>query len=192
MMGGDQGILMMVRFAVALVLVVVVVYVGRFLRAWTGNRMGPGEWFLAGAIAWGFQGLMDLLVEHRPTLDIVIHDTYIVVGYIHAVLAIAVLFGVNGLVYLSYPLVTGRLLNSILGYAHFWVSHAALFVVVWMEYFDPRLMPRRYIGLPEFGQMQWASQAYLAMAIAVVAVQVLFVLNLMLSSFGNRSVSQSR
>jgi cytochrome c oxidase subunit I len=185
--GSDPMITAVFRFAVAFVVVMVVVLVGRWLRRWTGKRLRPGEWFVAGAVAWMLQGAYARWVEPLRTLDMVVHDTYFVMTYVFAVVGVAVIFGVIGAVYLSYPLVTGRTLNAVLGYLHFWATLAALYVVLWMESFDNGLnLPKGYLEYRNFQTNQAVGWAYEGMAILLVGVQVVFVGNLVASLFRRR------
>jgi cytochrome c oxidase subunit 1 len=179
MLGWDATMTAVFRFAMGLVLVVLVVLVGRWLRRWSGKGMGPGEWFVAGAVAWGLQGGFARWVEPRRMLDLVVHDTYFVMTYVFVVVGMAVVFAVMGVIYLTYPLVTGRALNAVLGYLHFWATLSALYVVLWMEIYDNGLnLPRGYLEYQSFQTNQVVGWAYEGMAMLLVAVQVVFVGNL--------------
>jgi cytochrome c oxidase subunit 1 len=188
MLGWDATLTAYFRFAVGLVLVVLVVLAGRWLRRWMqGKRLEPGAWFVAGTVAWGLQAAYARWIEPRQLLDLVIHDTYFVMTYVFAAVGMAVVFGVIGVVYLSYPLVTGRPLNAVLGYLHFWATLAALYVVLWMESYDNGLnLPRGYLEYRSFQTNQAVGWAYEGMAILLVAVQAVFVGNLLWSLFWRR------
>jgi cytochrome c oxidase subunit 1 len=107
--------------------------------------------------------------------------------YVFAVVGMGVVFGVIGAVYFLYPLVTGRALNAVLGYLHFWATLATLYVVLWMESYDNGLnLPRGYLEYRNFQTNQAVGWAYGGMAMLLVAVQVVFVGNLVGSLFWGR------
>ncbi len=54
--------------------------------------------------------------------DIPLHDTYYVIGHFHYVVAPGSLFALFAGVYHWYPKVTGRMMCSIMGKIHFWLS----------------------------------------------------------------------
>lgn len=58
--------------------------------------------------------------------DVILHDTWYVVGHFHFLVAPGTLFAIFAGVYHWYPKVTGRLLHHGLGLVHFWGSFAAM------------------------------------------------------------------
>jgi cytochrome c oxidase subunit I len=54
--------------------------------------------------------------------DIHLHDTYYVIGHFHYVVAPGTLMALFAGVYYWYPKVTGRMMNTGLGWIHFWLS----------------------------------------------------------------------
>jgi len=153
---------------------------------------------VAGAAAWLIQAGYVWWMEPKRTLDLLVHDTIFVIYYPHAAIGVAVIFGVIGAVYLSFPLVTGRSMKVVLGRLHFWVSLAALYVVLWMESY-------KYVSTDgtwgfEFRSFRvWQTSqvvgwAYTGLTILFVAVQVLFAGNLVGSLFsrGRRRAANGR
>lgn len=188
MMGGDPVLTYILRFGVGLMLVVVVVLVGRWLRRWIGQRLGPGEWFVAGAVAWLIQGGYVWWMEPKRTLDLLVHDTFFVIYYPHAAIGVALIFGVIGVVYLSYRSATGRSMNRVIGRLHFWVSLAALYVVLWMESYKYVNVAEGIWGFETRSFRAWQTSqvvgwAYTVLTGLFVAVQVLFAGNLVGSLF---------
>jgi hypothetical protein len=180
MMGGDPMVTYIVRFGVGLVLVILAVLVGRWLKRWLGrNGLGPGDWFMIGAVAWAIDGGYGWWMDPRGTLDIQIHDTMYVIWRPDIIGAVVGLFVVVGLIYYF-----GRGLNRVLGFIHFFVTFAALFVVLWIRFFNPAYQVRGYLAWQEFQRYEMVSQAYWAMALVLVAAQVIFVVNLFLMLFG--------
>ena len=85
-------------------------------------------------------------------VDLILHDTYYVVGHFHYIVMGAITFaGMAGLYY-WYPLFTGRWYQQRLGKVHFWLwmigTNVTFFAMVLLGYGG---MPRRYASyLPQF------------------------------------------
>jgi cytochrome c oxidase subunit 1 len=173
------------RFVVGFVLVVVIVLVRRLLRKWMADeQLGPGGWFGAGAIAWALQGVYVWLTEPRRTLDLHVHDRYFVISYLYVAVEVSAVFWAFAALYYSYKVVTRRSMSPVLGKVHFWVTHAALYVVLWLEYYKYPVKTN-----PEF--LDWVtnrevSLGYELMASALLGAQVLFVFNMIYSLLRKR------
>jgi cytochrome c oxidase subunit 1 len=88
-------------------------------------------------------------------VDLVLHDTYYVVGHFHYFLMGGTVFAVFAGIYYWFPLVTGRMYQKTLGKAHFWLSmvgtNVTFFAMILLGYGG---MPRRYATyLPEFATL---------------------------------------
>lgn len=57
-----------------------------------------------------------------PASDIQLHDTYYVIGHFHYVVAPGTIFAIFAGIYYWYPKVTGRAMNTALGWVHFVLS----------------------------------------------------------------------
>jgi len=64
-------------------------------------------------------GLTGLPLAMSAT-NIMLHDTYYVIGHFHYVVAPGILFAVFAGIYYWFPKVTGRKMNDLLGKLHFW------------------------------------------------------------------------
>ncbi|MFD1599563.1 cbb3-type cytochrome c oxidase subunit I [Halobellus rarus] len=109
-------------------------------------------------------------------VDLVLHDTYYVVGHFHYVVMGAIAFaGFSGLYY-WFPLYTGRMYQKTLGKAHFWLSmigtNITFFAMILLGYGG---MPRRYATfLPQFATLH---QLATVGALLLLVGQIIFVWN---------------
>jgi cytochrome c oxidase subunit 1 len=101
----------------------VVLVTGLVLTLWGGAiRFTTAMCFaLAFLPMFGVGGLTGLPLGLAPS-DVVLHDTYYVVGHFHYLVAPGTIFALFAGVYHWYPKVTGRLLGERLGKVHFWGS----------------------------------------------------------------------
>ncbi len=86
-----------------------------------------------------------------PASDIHLHDTYYVIGHFHYVVAPGTIFAIFAGIYYWFPKVTGRLMNSTLGKAHFWGSFVFMNIV---------FMPMFWIGLAGVSRRLYDQTAY--------------------------------
>lgn len=70
---------------------------------------------------FGIGGLTGIPLAFNAT-DIVLHDTYYVIGHFHYVVAPGTIFAMFAGIYYWYPKVTGRKMSEFLGKLHFWPS----------------------------------------------------------------------
>ena len=85
-------------------------------------------------------------------VDLILHDTYYVVGHFHYIVMGAIAFAGFAGLYYWFPLVTGRMYQRKLGELHFWFwmigTNVTFFAMILLGYGG---MPRRYATyLPEF------------------------------------------
>jgi cytochrome c oxidase subunit 1 len=71
-----------------------------------------------------------------PASDIQLHDTYYVIGHFHYVVAPGTIFAIFAGVYFWYPKVTGRTMNTALGWMHFVLSFIFINVVFMPMFFQ--------------------------------------------------------
>jgi cytochrome c oxidase subunit 1 len=78
-------------------------------------------------------------------IDLILHDTYYVVGHFHYFLMGGTVFAVFAAIYYWFPLFSGRMYQKTLAKAHFWLSmlgvNITFFAMLLMGYLG---MPRRY------------------------------------------------
>jgi cytochrome c oxidase subunit 1 len=70
---------------------------------------------------FGIGGLTGLPLAFSTT-DLLLHDTYYVIGHFHYVVAPGTIFALFAGIYHWYPKLTGRFMNEKLGRLHFWPS----------------------------------------------------------------------
>ena len=88
-------------------------------------------------------------------VDLILHDTYYVVGHFHYIVMGAIAFAGFAGLYYWFPLYTGRMYQKTLGKAHFWLSmigtNVTFLAMILLGYGG---MPRRYATyLPEFATL---------------------------------------
>ena len=109
-------------------------------------------------------------------VDLVLHDTYYVVGHFHYVVMGAIAFAGFAGLYYWYPLYTGRMYQKTLGKMHFWLSmigtNITFFAMILLGYGG---MPRRYANyLPQFATLH---QLATLGALILLVGQIIFVWN---------------
>ena len=109
-------------------------------------------------------------------VDLVLHDTYYVVGHFHYVVMGAIAFAGFAGLYYWYPLYTGRMYQKTLGKMHFWLSmigtNITFFAMILLGYGG---MPRRYATyLPQFTTLH---QLATLGALILLVGQIIFVWN---------------
>ncbi len=90
---------------------------------WQGNiKFTPAMLFSIGLVSTFVTGGLTGIVLADSALDVNVHDTYFVVAHFHIVMGMSAIFGMLGGVYHWFPKMYGRMMNSKLGYAHFWLT----------------------------------------------------------------------
>src|SRR6201998_4196440 len=65
----------------------------------------------------------------QPSIDIMLHATYFVVGHFHLVMGVAAMFGIFAGTYFWFPKMFGRMMNKTLGKLHFWLSFVGTYCI---------------------------------------------------------------
>src|SRR5258705_2295256 len=161
---------------------------------WRGNiRFTPATLFAIGFVSLFISGGLTGIFLGNSTIDIHLHDTKFVVAHFHIVMGVASFFGMFAGVYLWFPKMFGRYLNSTLGFIHFWVTMIGAYMIFWpMHYEGLAGMPRRYLdksiwkSFNNFGDLD---KMITVVSIVVFAVQLMFVFNFFYSIFKGRKVT---
>jgi cytochrome c oxidase subunit 1 len=120
-------------------------------------------------------------------IDLVLHDTYYVVGHFHYIVMGAIAFAGFAGIYYWFPLVTGRMYQASLGKAHFWLTmvgtNITFFAMILLGYGG---MPRRYATyLPEFATLH---QLATLGALILLVGQLIWLYNMVASWFEGKRV----
>jgi len=111
---------------------------------WVGSlygsrlRINTASLFALGFISMFVSGGVSGFFLAQPSIDIMLHATYFVVGHFHMVMAVAAIFGIFSGTYFWFPKMTGRMMNETLGKIHFWLSFVGAYCI---------FMPFHYLGI---------------------------------------------
>ncbi len=105
---------------------------------WLELRINTASLFALGFISMFVSGGVSGFFLAQPSIDIMLHATYFVVGHFHMVMAVAAMFGIFAGTYFWFPKMTGRMMNETLGKIHFWLSFVGAYCI---------FMPFHYLGM---------------------------------------------
>ncbi|PKR82023.1 cytochrome c oxidase subunit I [Brumimicrobium salinarum] len=113
---------------------------------WRGSIVfTPAMLFAIGLVSTFISGGVTGIILADSALDIQVHDTYFVVAHFHVVMGLSAIFGMFAGVYHWFPKMYGRMMNSRLGYAHFWTTIVSGYgVFLPMHFVGIGGTPRRY------------------------------------------------
>src|SRR5579862_7692777 len=149
-------------------------------------RINSASLFALGFISMYISGGVSGFFLAQPSVDIMLHATYFVVGHFHMVMGVAAMFGIFAGTYFWFPKMFGRMMNETLGKLHFWFSFVGTYAI---------FMPFHYLGLAgNVRRYQAFVDDYLQpliplhrfitiAALFTGAVQLIFVYNLIHSRF---------
>ncbi len=101
-------------------------------------RINTASLFCLGFISMFIAGGISGFFLAQPSIDIMLHATYFVVGHFHLVMGVAAMFGIFAGTYFWFPKMYGRMMNETLGKIHFWCSFVGAYAI---------FMPFHYLGL---------------------------------------------
>src|SRR3979411_2693604 len=101
-------------------------------------RINTASLFALGFISMFVSGGVSGFFLAQPSIDIMLHATYFVVGHFHLVMAVAAIFGIFARTFFCFPNVTGRMMNEGLGKLHFWLTFVGTYCI---------FMPFHYLGI---------------------------------------------
>lgn len=155
---------------------------------WRGSLvLTPAMLFSIGFVSTFVAGGLTGIILADSALDIVVHDTYFVVAHFHVVMGLSAIFGMFAGVYHWFPKLFGRMLNSRVGYLHFWLTIIAGYgVFLPMHFVGLAGAPRRYYDYTQYPMFD--AFIDLNMIISVFAImgaiaQFIFIINFFYSVF---------
>jgi len=116
--------------------IIVLIWLGSLYGA--RIRLNTPCLFSIGMISTFITGGVSGFFLAQPSLDIMLHATYFVVGHFHFVMAVSALFGIFAGTYFWFPKMYGRMMNETLGKVHFWLTFVGVYCI---------FMPFHYLGL---------------------------------------------
>ena len=147
-----------------------------------GNiRFTPAMLFSIGLVSTFVTGGLTGIILADSALDVNVHDTYFVVAHFHIVMGMSAIFGMLAGIYHWFPKMYGRMMNTKLGYVHFWFTLVCGFGVFFpMHFVGMAGAPRRYYDYSEFPFLEWGmdlNPIISGFAIVGGAAQLLFLFN---------------
>jgi cytochrome c oxidase subunit I len=116
----------------------IVVLIWTFSLYGSRLRINSASLFALGFISMFVAGGVSGFFLAQPSIDIMLHATYFVVGHFHLVMAVAAMFGIFAGTYFWFPKMTGRMMDERLGKIHFWFSFVGAYCI---------FMPFHYLGM---------------------------------------------
>jgi len=149
---------------------------------WKGNiRHTPAMLFSIGLVSTFVTGGLTGIILADSALDINVHDTYFVVAHFHIVMGMSAIFGMFAGIYHWFPKMYGRMMNTKLGYVHFWTTFVCAYGVFFpMHFVGMAGSPRRYYSYSEFDFLDWVmdlNPIISVFAIVGALAQVFFLFN---------------
>ncbi|HMC96949.1 MAG TPA: cbb3-type cytochrome c oxidase subunit I, partial [Flavobacteriales bacterium] len=163
---------------------------------WRGNIVfTPAMLFSIGLVTTFIAGGLTGIILADSALDIHVHDTYFVVAHFHIVMGMSAIFGMFAGIYHWFPKMYGKMMNTKLGYAHFWVTFICAFGVFFpMHFIGLAGAPRRYYSYSEFPMFDGVVDLNVLVtffAITGACAQVIFTYNFFYSAFRGPKSSQN-
>jgi len=147
--------------------------------------------FVSLFVAGGITGL----ILGQSSLDLAMHDTYIVPAHFHLVMGVASIFGMFAATYFWFPKMFGRLMNERLGQIHFWITFVGVYsIFVPMHVMGLVGMPRRYSSFAEYEFLKELHPLVVFVSVAAIitiTAQLMFYFNVFWSMFKGKKASDN-
>jgi cytochrome c oxidase subunit I len=158
---------------------------------WRGNIIfTPAMLFSIGLVSFFISGGLTGIILGNSAADIQLHDTYFVVAHFHIVMGSASFFGMIAGVYHWFPKMFGRMMDEKLGYLHFWLTFAGVYLVFFpLHYIGLAGFPRRYYSFTNFDAFKSFADMNMFVSIAAIitfTAQFIFLFNFFYSIFKGR------
>jgi cytochrome c oxidase subunit 1 len=149
-------------------------------------RINSASLFALGFISMFVSGGVSGFFLAQPSIDIMLHATYFVVGHFHMVMGVAAMFGIFAATYFWFPKMFGRMMNETLGRIHFWLSFVGTYCIFMpFHYLGMAGNIRRYSSFPDdyLQPLIPVHQLITVAALITGAAQLIFIYNLIHSRF---------
>lgn len=161
---------------------------------WRGNLIfTPGMLFSIGLVSFFISGGLTGIFLGNSAIDIQLHDTYFVVAHFHLVMGSASFFGLMAGVYHWFPKMFGRMMDAKLGYIHFWLTFAGVYLVFFpMHYIGIAGFPRRYYSWTSYSFTDMYTDLNMFVSVAAIitfAAQFIFIFNFFYSMYRGRKAT---
>jgi cytochrome c oxidase subunit 1 len=131
----------------------------------------PAMLFAIALVSTFITGGVTGIILADSALDIAIHDTYFVVAHFHIVMGMSAVFGMFAGVYHWFPKMFGRMMNTRMGYVHFWITIVGAYGVFFpMHFVGLAGAPRRYYNYSVYGEFDTDSYAMIMDLNVIVTV----------------------
>jgi len=172
----------------------IVVLIWTFSLYGSKLRINSASLFALGFISMFVSGGVSGFFLAQPSIDIMLHATYFVVGHFHLVMAVAAMFGIFAGTYFWFPKMSGRMMNEKLGQVHFILSFVGAYCI---------FMPFHYLGMvgnvrryasfvDDFTVPLIPVHRFITIAALITgAAQVIFVYNLVYSRFWGKLATEN-
>jgi cytochrome c oxidase subunit 1 len=147
--------------------------------------------FVSLFVAGGITGL----ILGQSSLDLPMHDTYIVPAHFHLVMGVASIFGMFAAFYFWFPKMFGRFMNETIGKIHFWITFIGVYAIFMpMHIMGIVGMPRRYSSFAEYRFLDSLHPLVVLVSVAAVvtiSAQVIFYFNVFWSLFKGKKAGDN-
>jgi cytochrome c oxidase subunit I len=116
--------------------IIVVIWMGSIYGS--KLRINTASLFALGFVSMFISGGVSGFFLAQPSIDIMLHATYFVVGHFHLVMGVAAIFGIFSGTYFWFPKMFGRMMSETLGKIHFWLTFVGSYCI---------FMPFHYLGI---------------------------------------------
>src|SRR6266849_2602583 len=157
-------------------------------------RINSASLFSLGFVSMFISGGVSGFFLAQPSIDIMLHATYFVVGHFHMVMGVAAMFGIFAGTYFWFPKMFGRMMNETLGRIHFWFSFVGTFAIFMPFYYlGSAGNVRRYQAFtPDYMQRFVPLHQFITIAALVTgAAQLVFLYNLFHSRFWGKPATDN-
>jgi cytochrome c oxidase subunit 1 len=140
----------------------------------------------------GFTGMPLAL----STSDVMLHDSYYVIGHFHYIVAPGTIFAIFAGVYHWYPRITGRQMNRVMAHLHFWPSLVFMNVIFFSMLIQglAGVSRRLYDGGAYYAHAQHVlvfNKVMTHSALGLALFQLPFLVNLAWSAFAGKRVDEN-